>query len=157
MYFERKILLDSRSTPNISDSSVILIESKNRSGNLKTAFIYVSRRSGGDLYQRRDGQAVGDPSRWEQGHGHHIHLHRHFQGTQGVTNRCRLSLLTSSALVYESQCVGIGGIAGPQPMSTAVHITWYGAQIKFGVPVSKPPVFVVHWHQKSVMDSHCLD
>ncbi len=25
-----------------------------------------------------------------------------------------------------------GGVAGSQPMSTAVHITWYGAQINFG-------------------------
>ncbi len=27
---------------------------------------------------------------------------------QGVTKRCRLSLLTNSALVYESQCGGMG-------------------------------------------------
>ena len=33
--------------------------------------------------------------------------------------QCRLSLLTNSALVYESKG---GGIAGSQPMSTAVHI-----------------------------------
>jgi hypothetical protein len=31
---------------------------------------------------------------------------------QGVTKRCRLSWLTNSAL----------GVAGPQPMSTAVHM-----------------------------------
>jgi hypothetical protein len=42
---------------------------------------------------------------------------------QGVTKRCFLSLLTNSALVYESQCVGMGKVAGSQPMSTAVHIT----------------------------------
>jgi hypothetical protein len=28
---------------------------------------------------------------------------------QGVTKRCCLSLLTNSALVYKSQCVGMGG------------------------------------------------
>jgi hypothetical protein len=27
---------------------------------------------------------------------------------------------------------GEGGVAGSQPMGTAVHITWYGAQINFG-------------------------
>ncbi len=42
---------------------------------------------------------------------------------QGVTKRCRISLLTNSALLYDSQSVGIRGVAGPQPMSTAVHIT----------------------------------
>jgi hypothetical protein len=42
---------------------------------------------------------------------------------QGVTKRCRLSLLTNSALVYELKCGGKGGgVAGPQPMSTAVHM-----------------------------------
>jgi hypothetical protein len=42
-----------------------------------------------------------------------------------VTKRCRLSLLTNSALVYESQCggKGRGRIAGSQPMNTAGHIT----------------------------------
>ncbi len=53
--------------------------------------------------------------------------------TKGVTKRCRLSLLTNSALVYESKRGGRGGVAGSQPMSTAVHITWHGgAQINFG-------------------------
>jgi hypothetical protein len=42
---------------------------------------------------------------------------------QGISKRCRLSLLTISALVYESQCEGMGEVAGSQPMSTAVHIT----------------------------------
>ncbi len=51
---------------------------------------------------------------------------------QGITKRCRLSLLTNSALVYESQCGGIGDVAGSQPMSAAVHITWQRAQINFG-------------------------
>ncbi len=38
---------------------------------------------------------------------------------QGVTKR---SWLTNSALVYEPKCGGReGGVAGPQPMSTAVH------------------------------------
>jgi hypothetical protein len=51
---------------------------------------------------------------------------------QGVTKRCRPSLLTNSALVYESKWgEGMGG-AGSQPMSTAGHITRHGAQINFG-------------------------
>ncbi len=44
-------------------------------------------------------------------------------GEQGVTKRCRLSWLTNSALVYEPKCGGGGGgVAGSQPMSTAVHM-----------------------------------
>ncbi len=39
---------------------------------------------------------------------------------QWVTTRCRLSWLTNSALVYEPKCGGGGGVAGSQPMSTAV-------------------------------------
>jgi hypothetical protein len=46
---------------------------------------------------------------------------------QGVTKKCRLSLLTNSALVYESQCGGWG-----EPMSTAVPITWHEAQTNYG-------------------------
>ncbi len=53
----------------------------------------------------------------------------------GVYKRCRPSLLTRpiAPLVYEPKC-GLrgGGVAGPQPMRTAVHITWHGAQINFG-------------------------
>ncbi len=45
---------------------------------------------------------------------------------QGITNRCRLSWLTNSALFYEPKCGGMGvrggGVAGSQPMSTAVHL-----------------------------------
>jgi hypothetical protein len=41
---------------------------------------------------------------------------------QGVTKGCRLSWLTNSALVYEPKCRGGGGVAGSQPMSTAVHM-----------------------------------
>jgi hypothetical protein len=50
---------------------------------------------------------------------------------QGVTQRCRLSLLTNSALVYESQCGGMGwggeggggcGVSANE-YSIAVHIT----------------------------------
>jgi hypothetical protein len=41
---------------------------------------------------------------------------------QGVTKRCRLSLLTNSALVYEPKCGGSVWVAGSQPMSTAVHL-----------------------------------
>jgi hypothetical protein len=39
----------------------------------------------------------------------------------GVTQRCRQSCLTNSALVYEPKCGG-GGVARSQPMSTAVHM-----------------------------------
>jgi hypothetical protein len=39
----------------------------------------------------------------------------------GVTKRCRPSWLTNSALVYEPKCRRRGGVAGSQPMSTAVH------------------------------------
>ncbi len=35
------------------------------------------------------------------------------------------------------QMRGDGGVAGSQPMSTAVHITWHGAQINFG---DLPPI-----------------
>jgi hypothetical protein len=42
---------------------------------------------------------------------------------QGVTRRCRLSLLTNSALVCRVQMQGEGKIFGSQPMSAAVHIT----------------------------------
>ncbi len=43
--------------------------------------------------------------------------------SRGVTKRCRLSLLTNSALVYETNCGGRGGVAGSHPMamSTAVN------------------------------------
>jgi hypothetical protein len=43
----------------------------------------------------------------------------------GYTKRCRLSLLTNSALLYESYTGGMGwgGVAGSKPMCTAVHIT----------------------------------
>jgi hypothetical protein len=53
---------------------------------------------------------------------------------QGVTKRCRLSLLTNSALVRIQVPMrgGGGGVAGSQPMRTAVHITRHGAQINFG-------------------------
>jgi hypothetical protein len=40
---------------------------------------------------------------------------------QGVKQRYRLSWLTNSALVHEPKCGG-GGVAGSQPMSTAVHM-----------------------------------
>ncbi len=40
--------------------------------------------------------------------------------TQGLTKRCQLSWLTSSALVQEPKCGGRGGVAKSQPMST-VH------------------------------------
>jgi hypothetical protein len=39
-----------------------------------------------------------------------------------VTKRCRLFLLTNSALVYELKCGGRGGVAESRPMRTAVHM-----------------------------------
>ncbi len=52
---------------------------------------------------------------------------------QGLTERCRLSWLTNSALIYEPKCEGEGGggVAGPQPMSTTSSCA-HGAQINFG-------------------------
>jgi hypothetical protein len=44
---------------------------------------------------------------------------RTIDGTREVTERCRLSFLTNSALVYEPKCGG--GVAGSQPMNRAVH------------------------------------
>ncbi len=41
---------------------------------------------------------------------------------QGYFKRCRLSWLTNSVLAYEPNCGGRGGVAGSQPMSTAVHM-----------------------------------
>ncbi len=67
--------------------------------------------------------------------------------SQGVTKRCRLSLLTNSALVIRVQRRGEGGVAGLQPMSTAVHITWHGAQIKFG---DLPPYVFNLWRQLKI-------
>ncbi len=53
---------------------------------------------------------------------------------QGVTRRCHLSWLTKPS--YTSPNGGGGGmgrgVLGSQPMSTAVHITWHGAQTNFG-------------------------
>jgi hypothetical protein len=42
----------------------------------------------------------------------------------GVTKRCRLFWLTNSTLVYDPKCGGGGGgVAGSQPMSTALHMS----------------------------------
>jgi hypothetical protein len=46
-----------------------------------------------------------------------------FPYIQRVTKRFLLSLLTNSALVYESLCGAWGRVAGSQPMRTAVHMT----------------------------------
>jgi hypothetical protein len=35
-------------------------------------------------------------------------------------------------LVYDPKCGGRGGVAGSQPVRTAMRITWHGAQINFG-------------------------
>ncbi len=45
---------------------------------------------------------------------------------QGVTKRCRLSWLTNSALVYESQCGGmeVGCGISASEYNSAHHVTW---------------------------------
>jgi hypothetical protein len=55
----------------------------------------------------------------------------HLPSKQGATNRCRLSWLTNSALVYEPKCGGRGVVAGSQSLSKAVNNA-HGAQINFG-------------------------
>jgi hypothetical protein len=46
--------------------------------------------------------------------------------TRGVTRRCRLSWLTTSALVYESKCGGmrVGCVVSANEYSCAHHVTW---------------------------------
>ncbi len=61
---------------------------------------------------------------------------------QGVTKRCRLSLLTNSVLVYESKCRGA--------MSPAVNIAWHGAQINFG----DPPPYLTYGHNICNLSNH---
>jgi hypothetical protein len=53
-----------------------------------------------------------------------VYLYKIKTKYQGVTKRCRLSWMTNSALVYEPKCRGVegGGVAGSQPMGTAVHM-----------------------------------
>ncbi len=46
---------------------------------------------------------------------------RYQRSHHGVTKRCCLSWLTNSAFVYEPKCGSEGGVAGSQPMNTAVH------------------------------------
>ncbi len=58
--------------------------------------------------------------------------------------RCRLSLLTNSALEIKDQMRGEGGVAGSQPMSSAGHITWHGAQINFE---DLPPYLTYDLHE----------
>jgi hypothetical protein len=54
--------------------------------------------------------------------GHEMFISQAALGkTQVVTKRYRLSWLTNSALVYEPKCGGREGVAGSQPMSTALH------------------------------------
>ncbi len=64
--------------------------------------------------------------------------------------RCRLSLLTNSALVYESQCGGMGGVATSQPMSTAEHRSpnklWRSTSI-FNL-CSKPSFMITVWRAR---------
>ncbi len=47
---------------------------------------------------------------------------------------------------FESKCDGRWGYAGSQPMSTAVHITWHGAQINLGdlTPYLTYEIIAVH-------------
>ncbi len=50
----------------------------------------------------------------------------------GVIKRFGLSWLANRALEYESKCGAMGWVVGSLPMSTAVLITWHGAQIHLG-------------------------
>ncbi len=52
---------------------------------------------------------------------------------QGVTKRCRLSLLTNCAPRIRVPMRGEGGVCGVSANEySCAHITWHGAQIKFG-------------------------
>jgi hypothetical protein len=55
-----------------------------------------------------------------------IYTKKHVGMNQGVTKRCRLSLLTNSALVYESKCGEMGGSCGvsANEYNCAHHVTW---------------------------------
>ncbi len=64
------------------------------------------------------------------------------QGVTIFTKRCGLSWLTNSALVIRVQMRGRDGVAGSQPMSTAVHIMWHGAQKNFW---DLPPYLTYAW------------
>jgi hypothetical protein len=52
---------------------------------------------------------------------------RNVRTNQGVTKRCRPSLLTNSSLVYESECGGWGGGGcgvSANEYGCAHHVTW---------------------------------
>ncbi len=51
---------------------------------------------------------------------------------QGVTKRCRLSLLTNSALAIRVQMRGEGGELRGLSQWVQLCITWHGAQVNFG-------------------------
>ncbi len=67
---------------------------------------------------------------------------------------CHLSVLTNSALVMRVQMRGGGGLAGSQPMSTAVHITWHGGQItsifNFMRPTNHSSLTDTHTNQRDL-------
>ncbi len=77
---------------------------------------------GGNPADRLRGHREDDMS-GELRHDFNVRMISLISLVQGVTKRCRLSLLTNSALVIRDQMRGEGGVAGSQPMSTAVHIT----------------------------------
>jgi hypothetical protein len=86
-------------------------------------FFYVQSRKVKD-------RTAGASQEMEQGGQAQAKRGEHWTGVRqgvradhGVTRRCRLSLLTNSALVYRVQMRGGGVIAGSQPMSAAVYIT----------------------------------
>jgi hypothetical protein len=72
-----------------------------------------------------------------------------FYWLQGGTKRCRLSLLTNTALVIRVQMWSRGGVEGSQPMSTSVHIMWHGAQINFG---DLSPYLSYDWLHSYILD-----
>jgi hypothetical protein len=88
-----------------------------------------SYSAGGNMYADRSWDYINRSQThecWNWGWGRAIPrkgIHKRgfsLQCIQGVTKRCRLSLLTNSALVYETKWGGGRG-RGSQPMSAAVH------------------------------------
>jgi hypothetical protein len=72
----------------------------------------------------------------------------------GVTKRCRLSLPTNSALVYESKCGGIGGggrgcRVSANEYSCAHHVTWSPNKLRRSIYIFNlcppPPVMRRIW------------
>ncbi len=89
-------------------------------------FIYVeifSTRGGGEGNKDYESRLAAQKNRrdfLELGIYLYFYEHIHIGQTRGSQRDGRLSWLTNGDLVYEPKCGG-GGVAGSQPMSTAVH------------------------------------